>query len=154
MMCPFILNQNLIFCFFLLSSSHFAQRVETSKNGETLNWGNFEINNNQWGIYKIKKGTYHQTIYTDNDIAGWKWETPGKSYGVLGYPMIFMGTSAWNTLDQVETDNYYKNLNDLKTFNVDYQTQLHVDDKKYNLAFDFWLHHSPEVLLKRLELKS
>ena len=127
-----------------------AQRVETSTNGERVSWGKFEINNNQWGIYKIKKGEYLQTIYSDGQFAGWKWKTPGKSYGVLGYPMVFLGTSAWNSLDQIKEENYFKNFNHIKSFKIDYQTILTVNNKKYNLAFDFWLHHSPNVAFETI----
>ncbi|MBS7332127.1 MAG: hypothetical protein KIG88_00845 [Weeksellaceae bacterium] len=142
----------LILTFLILSPILLhAQRIEKHNAGEIINWKEFEINNNKWGTYKIKKGTYDQTIYLENDQPGWKWKTPGKSYGVLGYPMIFLGTSAWNNLVNVNTENYFKNLNEIKTFEVKYDTKLIVNDKKYNLAFDFWLHNSPKVAFETID---
>ena len=127
-----------------------AQKIEKTNAGEIIKWDKFEINNNKWGTYKIKKGTYDQTIFLDNNVPGWKWKTPGKSYGVLGYPMIFLGTSAWSKLNEIGSDNYFKNLDEIKTFIVDYKTELKVNETKYNLAFDFWLHHSPKVAFETI----
>ena len=127
-----------------------AQRIEKHNSGEIIKWKEFEINNNKWGTYKIKKGTYDQTIYLENDLPGWKWKTPGKSYGVLGYPMIFLGNSAWLNLKDINSDNYFKNLNEIKSFTVDYKTDLTIDATKYNLAFDFWLHTSPKVAFETI----
>ncbi|WP_230466825.1 GH12 family glycosyl hydrolase domain-containing protein [Faecalibacter macacae] len=144
--------KNILIIFVLLASPLllFAQRIEKHNSGEIINWKEFEINNNKWGTYKIKKGTYDQSIFLENDMPGWRWKTPGKSYGVLGYPMIFLGTSAWYKLNEIKSDNYFKNLEEIKSFNVDYKTDLKVDDKKYNLAFDFWLHNSPKVAFETI----
>lgn len=127
-----------------------AQRIEKHNSGEIIKWKEFEINNNKWGSYKIKKETYEQTIFLENNIPGWKWKTPGKSYGVLGYPMLFLGVSAWYKLDEVPNENYFKNLNEIKTFTVDYKTDLQINQTKYNLAFDFWLHNSPKVAFESI----
>ena len=150
-----MLKSFLISLIFIFSSLSFGQeqRQEKSGNGETLKWKDFEINNNKWGTYKVKKGTYEQSIFLENNIPGWKWQTPGKSYGVLGYPEIWMGVSAWMNLTDIKTDNYFKNINEVKTFEVEYKAKLEVNDKKYNLAFDFWLHNSPKVVLQTIGIE-
>lgn len=138
-----------------LSILSFGQesRQEKSGNGEVLKWKVYEINNNKWGEKKVKKGTYEQSIFIQNNLAGWKWQTPGKKYGVIGYPEIWFGESAWMNLTDIKTDNYFKNINEVKTFEVEYKTKLEVNDKKYNLAFDFWLHNSPKVALQTIGIE-
>ncbi|WP_413533041.1 GH12 family glycosyl hydrolase domain-containing protein [Empedobacter brevis] len=149
------MKQFLNSLFFFVPIVSFCQQSyqEKSENGSTLKWQKFEINNNKWGENKVKKGTYSQTIFTTNTTAGWKWETSGKKYGVIGYPEIWFGESAWVNLSAIKTDNYFKNINELKTFDVEYKTKLNVDNKKYNLAFDFWLHNSPKVALETIGIE-
>ena len=142
----------LLFSFSILSFSQQSNQ-EKSENGATIKWQKYEINNNKWGEHKIKKGVYSQTIFTTDTAAGWKWQTPGKKYGVVGYPEIWFGESAWFNLTDIKTDNYFKNINEVKTFEVDYKTKLEVNDKKYNLAFDFWLHNSPKVALQTIGIE-
>ena len=134
----------------ILPTITFSQNISNSENNGSIKWNEFEIRNNKWGIYKLKKGIYHQTIFLNDNIPGWQWSTPGKSYGVLGYPMLFLGTNAWEKLSDVNGENYFKKIDDLNEFIVEYQTNLNVDDKKYNLAFDFWLHQSPKVAFETI----
>ena len=150
-----IMKTIILFIFLISANFSFAQNnyQEKTENGATLNWQKYVINNNKWGEHKAKKGIYTQTIFTQNEITGWKWQTPGKSYGVLGYPEIWYGENAWNNLNDIKTDNYFKNINKIKTFTVDYKTILNVNDKKYNLAFDFWLHNSPKVALQTIGIE-
>lgn len=140
---------------FILCWTTFGQNLkqEKSGNGETLKWKEFEINNNKWGEKKIKKGVYTQTIFIKDSTAGWKWQTPGKKYGVIGYPEIWFGESAWVNLNDVKSDNYFKKVNEINSFEVAYKTKLEVNDKKYNLAFDFWLHNSPKVALQTIGIE-
>ena len=72
---------------------------------------------------------------------------------MVGYPEIWFGESAWFNLANIKTDNYFKNINEVKTFEVEYKTKLEVNDKKYNLAFDFWLHNSPKVALQTIGIE-
>lgn len=139
----------------MISSTIFGQDIIQEKfgNGETLKWKEYEINNNKWGENKVKKGVYNQSIFIKNYFAGWKWQTSGKKYGVIGYPEIWFGKSAWRNLSDVKTENYFKRIDELKTFEVAYKTKLEVNDKKYNLAFDFWLHNSPKVALQTIAIE-
>lgn len=123
---------------------------EKTEKGATIEWQGYQINNNKWGENKVKKGIYSQTIFTNDNMAGWKWQTSGRKYGVIGYPEIWFGESAWLNLTDVKSDNYFKNINEIKIFEVDYETILEVNNKKYNLAFDFWLHYSPKVALQTI----
>ena len=149
------MKQLLNILFFSFSIVSFSQQSnqEKSENGATIKWQKYEINNNKWGEHKIKKGVYSQTIFTTDTAAGWKWQTPSKKYGVVGYPEIWFGESAWFNLTDIKTDNYFKNINEVKTFEVEYKTKLEVNDKKYNLAFDFWLHNSPKVALQTIGIE-
>lgn len=134
----------IVLCFSWISWAQ-AQSVEKHHSGDTIQWKNYILNNNQWGQFKIKKGTYTQTIFTSDSIVGWRWTVPQKSYGVLGYPMLSLGVSPWGDLSQLPAPNFYKNLKNLQEFEVEYDTDLLTTKGKYNLAFDFWLHDQPKV---------
>lgn len=108
--------------------------------GATQPFGNLSLINNKWGAYKIKSGTYTQCTYHKDGIFGWEWDAPSKSYGVLGYPELWMGTSAWGLKSEIKQPNYFKKLDELKTLNAAFDTNITANDKKYNLAFDVWLH--------------
>ena len=141
----------ITFAFILFSTIEtFGQTIIKTEENSSFPWKEFTINNNKWGAYKIKKGTYDQTIFLENGVAGWKWTTPGKSYGVLGYPMIFLGVTAWNKLNEIDRDNYFKNIGEINQFNVSYDMAINVNDEKYNLSFDFWLHNSPKVAFETI----
>ena len=74
--------------------------------------------NNKWGNWKVRRGEYLQTIST----KGWRFLTPWKNYGVLGYPSVV-------------SRGYVPN----RDFSVDYSVFFVNNRKRYNLAFDFWL---------------
>lgn len=73
--------------------------------------------NNKWGDWKVRKGEYLQTISS----KGWRFLTPWKNYGVLGYPSV---------VSKGHVSNPH--------FTVDYSVFFINNRKRYNLAFDFW----------------
>ena len=77
----FIMKTILSFLLLIIANFSFAQNnyQEKTENGATLNWQKYVINNNKWGEHKAKKGIYSQTIFTQNNVAGWKWSTPWTS---------------------------------------------------------------------------
>ena len=134
------------YIFLLLASVlGYGQRVEKTGATDRIHWNGFTLHNNQWGLYKIKKGTYQQKIYKADGIVGWDWQVPRKSYGVIGYPMLQIGVDPWAPLAEVEQVNYYQDLTKIQQFDVTYATTLTTSSRKYNLAFDFWLHTDEKV---------
>lgn len=116
-------------------------------------FGEYSLINNQWGKSKIKSGVYRQCTYYNQGVFGWEWEAPSRSYGVIGYPEIWMGKYAWSQKSNVSQANYYKSLHELKKLEVQYEAQLNTDDKKYNLSFDFWLHSEPIVAIETIAVE-
>lgn len=108
---------------------------------------NLTLINNKWGVYKIKAGSYTQCIYHYNGIFGWEWDAPSKSYGVIGYPELWTGSSAWGIRSEITEPNYFKKLDELKTLTAEFDTKITANNKKYNLAFDLWL-HSEDIVAK------
>ena len=149
-MSLFYSMKKLILISLFISSFTLAQTIEKIHNKDTIHWNGFVVNNNQWGINKIKQGNYNQIIYKNDNKIGWNWEVPVKSYGVLGYPMISIGESTWESLINVASLNYFKNITEIKKFNVLYDTELWTTDGKYNLAVDFWLHDQPKVAFETI----
>lgn len=121
--------------------------------GVTQQFENFSLINNQWGAYKIKSGTYTQCTYHKDGIFGWEWEAPSKSYGVIGYPELWMGTSAWGLKSEIHEPNYFKKLDELKTLKSTFDTKITANDKKYNLAFDVWLHSESTVAKENIAVE-
>lgn len=116
-------------------------------------FGKYSLINNKWGAHKIKSGDYWQCTYYKDGVYGWEWEAPSQSFGVLGYPEIWMGEFAWSQKSTVSKPNFYKSLQELKKLNVEYETQIQTDDKKYNLAFDFWLHSDQIVAVETIAVE-
>lgn len=121
--------------------------------GATQQFEKLSLINNQWGAYKIKSGDYTQCIYHNNGIFGWEWNAPSKSYGVLGYPELWMGTFAWGIKSEISKPNYFKKLDELKTLRVEFDTKITANDKKYNLAFDVWLHSENTVAKENITVE-
>ncbi|SMC34675.1 GH12 family glycosyl hydrolase domain-containing protein [Moheibacter sediminis] len=121
--------------------------------GATKQFENFSLINNKWGVYKIKSGNYTQCIYHKDGIFGWEWDAPSKSYGVLGYPELWLGTSAWGLKSEIKQPNYFKKLDELKTLKAEFDTKITATDKKYNLAFDIWLHSESTVAKENIAVE-
>lgn len=121
--------------------------------GTTQEFGNISLNNNKWGAYKIKSGTYTQCTYHKDGIFGWEWEAPAKSYGVIGYPELWMGSSAWGLKSEISKPNYFKKLDELKILKAEFDTKITANDKKYNLAFDIWLHSESMVAKENIAVE-
>lgn len=115
--------------------------------GASKEFEKFTLINNQWGASKVKNGNYHQCVYHKNGTFGWEWSSPSRSYGVIGYPELWMGTTAWGLKNEIKKPNYFKKLADLKKLKAVYDTEISANDKKYNLAFDIWL-HSERIVAK------
>lgn len=121
--------------------------------GATQQFENFSLINNKWGTYKIKSGNYTQCTYHKDGVFGWEWDAPSKSYGVLGYPELWMGTSAWIPKSEISKPNYFKKLDELKALNAEFDTKITANDKKYNLAFDIWLHSESMVAKENIAVE-
>lgn len=121
--------------------------------GETQEFENFSLINNKWGEYKIKSGNYTQCTYHKDGIFGWEWDAPSKSYGVLGYPELWLGTSAWGLKSEISKPNYFKKQDELKHLSAEFDTKITANDKKYNLAFDVWLHSEPTVAKENIAVE-
>lgn len=121
--------------------------------GSAQEFENFSLINNKWGEYKIKSGNYNQCTYHKDGIFGWEWDAPSKSYGVLGYPELWLGTSAWGLKSEISKPNYFKKLGELKNLSAEFETKITANDKKYNLAFDVWLHSEPIVAKENIAVE-
>jgi hypothetical protein len=102
------------------------------------NVGIFSILNNKWGEYKLKKNEkYSQSIFKSHTTIGWRYLTPNKNRGVIGYPELFIGKSPFGG----DTTNEYfpKKIDDIQTLVATYDVSMYVEPKKYNLAFDLWV---------------
>lgn len=64
-----------------------------------------------------------------------------------------MGTSAWGLKSEVKQPNYFKKLDELKTLKAEFDTKISVNDKKYNLAFDVWLHSESMVAKENIAVE-
>lgn len=102
----------------------------------------FILSNNKWGYYKIGNESYEQYIYSDTLSTSWEFTTPIKNNGVIGYPEIFFGKSPFGG---ETTDTYLPikidNINDII---CDYDVDMYIDKKKYNLTFDLWVTDNSE----------
>lgn len=121
--------------------------------GATKEFGDFTLINNQWGAYKIKSGHYTQCVYHKEGIFGWEWEAPSRSYGVIGYPELWTGTYAWGLEHEITQPNYFKKLDELKVLTAKFDTKITANNKKYNLAFDLWLHSKPKVAKENIAVE-
>lgn len=122
-------------------------------NGSGKEFGKFTLINNQWGAYKIKSGNYSQCVYYKDGIFGWEWDAPEHSFGVIGYPELWMGVSAWGLKSEITQPNYFKKLDELKILKAEFDTRIIANDKKYNLAFDVWLHSEDKVAKENIAVE-
>lgn len=125
----------------------------TDCSGATQEFGNLSLINNKWGAYKIKSGNYNQCTYHKDGVFGWEWDAPSKSYGVLGYPELWMGSSAWGLKSEIKQPNYFKKLDELDVLKAEFDTKITANDKKYNLAFDVWLHSESTVAKENIAVE-
>lgn len=120
---------------------------------QSIPWKKFTVINNQWGISKIKRGTFSQSIYTTKNHVGWEWSSPRKSYGVIAYPEILLGTHAWTKRAEVTQENYFKKIDELTKFTAQFTSEITVNNLKYNIAFDIWLHNEPFVAAENIAIE-
>ena len=115
--------------FFELKKSHTYKTCETG----VKNINNYNLINNQWGTFKLKRGKLKLCQYykTENNktIYGWEWDSPSDSRGVIAFPELQFSDSA------IHFPLKYKSL---KILTSKYNTRL-ISNNKYNLAFDIWL---------------
>lgn len=87
-----------------------------------------KVINNKWGDFKLDVNDfpYYQII---SKFPAWRFLTPLKNKGVLGYPAI-----KYNILGKGSAK-----LRDIVKMLVHYRLSLYTNKRKYNVAFDFWL---------------
>lgn len=96
------------------------------------------LKNNLWGKSRIKKGEAHLCTFQKEEGVGWKWQVPENAKGVIGYPAVQVGPGPWSNAKE-EVHGFPIQLEAIKELSVDYETEIYVKHKKYNLAFDLWL---------------
>lgn len=89
---------------------------------------NLLINNNKWGQWKIKNQKIPYSQYITSN--GWRFLTPTKNYGVIGYPAI--------------KKNISLKLSNLRILDINWKLKLYLKKRRYNVSFDFWLLNSQE----------
>jgi len=102
------------------------------------NVGIFSILNNKWGEWKLKKGEkYSQSIFKSHTTVGWRYLTPNKNRGVIGFPELFIGKSPFGG---ESTNEYFpKKIEEINILNATYDVSMYLEPKKYNLVFDLWI---------------
>ncbi len=112
----------------------------------------FLLVNNQWGKSKIKTGKLEIcTYYNQKDsVLGWEWFSPEKSFGVVAFPEIWYGTSAWQTDENFieNNDKYFpRTIEEIKKLKSEYQSLINIySAKKYNLCYDIWIHQNERTI--------
>lgn len=112
--------------------------MEGMEHNSQFDFKSFKVLNNKWGEWKLKKGEkYIQYLVELDNKIGWKYVTPNKNRGVIGFPEVFIGKSPFGG----ESNSEYlpKKIEDLNILNVTYDVSMYIEPKKYNLAFDLWV---------------
>lgn len=121
-------------------------------NEGSIDLDSFLLVNNQWGKSKIKNGKLEICTYYNqkNKTIGWEWFSPEKSFGVVAFPEIWYGTSAWQTDENFikNKDNYFpRTIGEIKKLKSEYQSLINIySAKKYNLCYDIWIHQNERTI--------
>ena len=94
---------------------------------------------NLWGKAKLKGGDPKLCTFKQGDYWGWSWELPNNARGVIGYPALEVGRGPWGNKKKEKEAGFPVPVDDIKKLTVDYDFEMYVKHKKYNLAFDLWL---------------
>jgi hypothetical protein len=111
---------------------------EGIEHNSQFDFGIFRVSNNKWGEWKLKKREkYIQTLFELKNKVGWRYLTPNKNRGVIGFPEIFIGKSPFGG----ESNSEYlpKKIKNIGILNANYDVSMHIEPKKYNLVFDLWI---------------
>ena len=112
--------------------------MEGMEHNSQFDFKSFKVLNNKWGEWKLKKGEkYIQYLVELDNKIGWKYVTPNKNRGVIGFPEVFIGKSPFGG----ESNSEYlpKKIDDINILNATYDVSMYIEPKKYNLAFDLWV---------------
>lgn len=111
-----------------------------------IDLGVFKTINNKWGEYKLKKDEeYIQSIFKSDNKVGWRYSTPNKNRGVIGFPEMFIGKSPFG--GESTSIQFPKKIKDIIKIIANYDVSMYIEPKKYNLVFDLWItrNNKPEV---------
>lgn len=69
----------------------------------------------------------------------------------FGLSWIMVRNFSMGLKSEISKPNYFKKLDELKYLSAEFDTKITANDKKYNLAFDIWL-HSESTVAKEISL--
>lgn len=112
--------------------------MEGMEHNSQFDFKSFKVLNNKWGEWKLKKGEkYIQYLVELDNKIGWKYFSPNKNRGVIGYPELFIGKSPFG--GESNSEHLPKKIEELNILNATYDVSMYIEPKKYNLAFDLWI---------------
>lgn len=95
---------------------------------------------NLWGESKLKSGIPVLCTFKRENDWGWRWEIPENARGVIGYPALEVGRNPWGKDKKDEKiAGFPIQVYKISNLTVDYEVEMYVKHRKYNLAFDLWL---------------
>ena len=95
---------------------------------------------NLWGVSKLKSGVPVLCTFKRENDWGWRWEIPENARGVIGFPALEVGRSPWGKDKKDEKiAGFPIEVSKISNLTVDYDVEMYVKHRKYNLAFDLWL---------------
>ncbi len=101
---------------------------------------NVKLKCNLWGKAKLKNGVPVLCTFKRENDWGWRWELPDNAKGVIGYPALEVGRSPWGKdKKDVTVAGFPVQVSKVANLTVDYEVEMYVKHRKYNLAFDLWL---------------
>ncbi len=118
----------------------------------TITIDSFLLINNQWGKSKIRNGKLEICTYFNqkDKTIGWEWFSPRKSYGVIAFPEIWYGSSAWQNDENFSDNNksyFPKSIGKIYKLQSNYNAYLNIYSKsKYNLCYDVWIHKNERTV--------
>ncbi|MXV37936.1 hypothetical protein GO491_04475 [Flavobacteriaceae bacterium Ap0902] len=101
----------------------------------------YVVLNNMWGEANLKKDSAALCTFSKGERFGWKWSVPNHAKGVIGYPSIRVGPGPWRN-DLARMNGLPKQINTINHLSVDFDTEIYVKHKTYNLAVDIWLNET------------
>lgn len=112
--------------------------LEGMEHNSQFDFKSFKVLNNKWGEWKLKKGErYIQRLFELKNKIGWRYVTPDKNRGVIGYPELFIGKSPFG--GESNSVDLPKKIDEIKSLEATYDVSMYIEQKKYNLTFDLWV---------------
>lgn len=141
--CATVLNPEISYAQLMERRSVQAKAVEMQADTSTcqlnskIHLEKFILHNNLWGKSRIPEANPQLCSFQNENGIGWKWQMPENARGVIGYPAIQYGSGPWHVTKK--THGFPVMLDSIQHLTADYDAQMWVKGRKYNLAFDLWL---------------